>query len=128
MIKTLPIPQAPRRYGRVNWLGLWTLILRETRRFAKVHTQTIAAPVVTTLLFLAVFVLALGGDIAMKGGVSFGEFLAPGQETLLKTRFENFLRDSVIRNMPEPDRPRHTLDIARMSDGAMLAHKTLVLF
>ena len=37
-------------------------------------------------------------------------------------------RDSVIRNMPEPDRPRHTLDIARMSDGAMLAHKTLVLF
>lgn len=36
-------------------------------------------------------------------------------------------RDGVIRNMPEPDRPRHTLDIARMSDGVMLAHKTLVL-
>jgi ABC-2 type transport system permease protein len=86
MIKTLPIPQAPRRYGRVNWLGLWTLILRETRRFAKVHTQTIAAPVVTTLLFLAVFVLALGGDIAMKGGVSFGEFLAPGLVMMAMTQ------------------------------------------
>jgi len=36
-------------------------------------------------------------------------------------------RDSVIRNMPEPDRPRHTLDIARLSDGAMLAHKTLIV-
>jgi protocatechuate 3,4-dioxygenase beta subunit len=35
--------------------------------------------------------------------------------------------DGVIRGMPEPDRPRHTLDIARMSDGAMLASKTLVL-
>jgi|GEM_PF-3985611 len=30
-------------------------------------------------------------------GRHIGEFLAPGQETLLKTRFENFLRESVIR-------------------------------
>lgn len=30
-------------------------------------------------------------------GRHLGEFLAPGQETLLKTRFENFLRESVIR-------------------------------
>jgi protocatechuate 3,4-dioxygenase beta subunit len=36
-------------------------------------------------------------------------------------------RDGVIRGMPAPDRPRHTLDIARMSDGVMLASKTLVL-
>lgn len=35
--------------------------------------------------------------------------------------------DGVIRGMPAPDRPRHTLDIARMTDGAMLASKTLVL-
>ena len=48
-------PRVPRRYGPVNWLGLWTLTARETRRFLKVYTQTIAAPVITTLLFLAVY-------------------------------------------------------------------------
>jgi ABC-2 type transport system permease protein len=71
-------PSPPRVYGAVNWLGLQTLVLREVRRFAKVHTQTIAAPVVTTLLFLAVFVLALGPNVAGAAGVSFAEFLAPG--------------------------------------------------
>lgn len=69
---------APRRYGRVNWLGLWTLIAREVRRFLKVYTQTIAAPVVTTLLLLAVFALALGGSVREVAGVPFAEFLAPG--------------------------------------------------
>ena len=69
---------APRRYGPVNWLGLWTLTSRETRRFLKVYTQTVAAPAVTTLLFLAVFALALGGAVRQVAGVSFPEFLAPG--------------------------------------------------
>jgi ABC-2 type transport system permease protein len=68
----------PRRYGAVNWLGLWTLLMREVRRFLKVFTQTIAAPVVTTLLLLAVFALALGGAVRQIAGVSFAEFLAPG--------------------------------------------------
>jgi ABC-2 type transport system permease protein len=68
----------PRRYGAVNWLGLWTLTAREIRRFLKVYTQTIAAPVVTTLLLLAVFALALGGVAREMGGRSFAEFLAPG--------------------------------------------------
>ncbi|MBC8339665.1 MAG: ABC transporter permease [Rhodospirillales bacterium] len=64
--------------GAVNWIGLWTLYLREVRRFLKVYTQTLAAPVVTTLLFLAVFSLALGGATRMIGDVPFMEFLAPG--------------------------------------------------
>ena len=72
-----PAPE-PRRYGAVNWLGLWTLTLREVRRFLKVFTQTIVAPVVTTLLLLAVFALALGGSVREIAGLSFPEFLAPG--------------------------------------------------
>jgi ABC-2 type transport system permease protein len=68
----------PRRYGAVNWLGLWTLVMREIRRFIKVFTQTIAAPVITTLLLLAVFALALGGAVRQVAGVSFAEFLTPG--------------------------------------------------
>lgn len=61
-----------------NWLGLYTLYLREVRRFVKVYTQTIIGPVVTTLLFLAVFSLALGRAVTEVNGVPFMEFLAPG--------------------------------------------------
>jgi ABC-2 type transport system permease protein len=64
--------------GAVNWLGLWTLSSKEVRRFLKVYFQTIIAPVVTTLLFLAIFALALGPAVTMVAGVSFLEFLAPG--------------------------------------------------
>ena len=61
-----------------NWIGLRTLYMREVRRFSKVYTQTIIAPVVTTLLFLAVFSLALGGSHRVVAGLSFMQFLAPG--------------------------------------------------
>src|SRR5258708_37297807 len=71
-------PPMVRQIGAVNWLGFWTLYAREVRRFVKVATQTILAPVVTTLLFLAVFLLALGGAGRSAGGVSYAEFLAPG--------------------------------------------------
>jgi ABC-2 type transport system permease protein len=62
---------------RPNWLGVWTLYWREVRRFLKVYSQTIIAPVVTTLLFLAVFALALGRAVEHIHGIPFLEFLAP---------------------------------------------------
>lgn len=64
--------------GGANWLGLWTLYWREVRRFLKISTQTVAAPVVTTLLFLAIFALALGRAMESVAGVPFLQFLAPG--------------------------------------------------
>jgi ABC-2 type transport system permease protein len=62
----------------INWRGLWTLYLREVQRFLKVGMQTIAAPVVTTLLFLAIFLFAMGGQQRTIAGVPFLAFLAPG--------------------------------------------------
>ncbi|MBC7950522.1 MAG: ABC transporter permease [Rhodospirillaceae bacterium] len=76
--QTITLPPEPRSYGAVNWLGFWTLLLKEVRRFLKVYFQTVLAPVVTTLLFLAVFALALGRVAADVSGVPFVEFLAPG--------------------------------------------------
>ncbi|MEM7171287.1 MAG: ABC transporter permease [Pseudomonadota bacterium] len=64
--------------GRLNGRGLWTLYLKEVRRFLNVFTQTLIAPVVTTLLFLAIFSLALGGGDRQLGNVPFAVFLAPG--------------------------------------------------
>jgi ABC-2 type transport system permease protein len=61
-----------------NWTGLWTLYKREVRRFLKVYTQTLLAPMITTLLFLAVFALALGASERFVGDVPFLQFLAPG--------------------------------------------------
>ena len=70
--------QGTRRFGIVNWVGLWTLYLREVRRFWKVVFQTVGAPVVTTLLFLAIFSLALGGLRPDISGTPFTNYLAPG--------------------------------------------------
>jgi len=71
------VPPAPRSYGGVNWEGLKTLYLREVRRFIKVGMQTLAAPVVTALLYMLVFVVAVGGGRPVHG-VAYGTFVAPG--------------------------------------------------
>ncbi len=67
-----------RRIGAINGLGLWTLYVKEVRRFAKVGFQTVLAPVISTLLFLLVFTLAFGDIRPAVGGVPFTQFLAPG--------------------------------------------------
>ncbi|MFN4288193.1 MAG: ABC transporter permease [Brevundimonas sp.] len=81
----------PRRYGGMNWLGVWTLYLREVRRFWKVGMQTVAAPVVTTLLYMMVFVVAMQGARPTVQGVSFSEFVAPGliMMAILNNAFAN---------------------------------------
>lgn len=72
-----PQPGQPLIRG-MNRLGLWTLYMKEVRRFFKVQTQTIWAPAVTTLLYLMIFTLALGQGGRMVLGVPFATFVAPG--------------------------------------------------
>ncbi len=65
----------------VNWGGLKTLYIKEVRRFFKVQLQTIWAPAITTLLFLAVFTVATGARVPVTVGgaqVAFADFIAPG--------------------------------------------------
>lgn len=64
--------------GRINRLGLWTLYMKEVRRFFKVQTQTIWAPAITTLLFLVIFSVAMGRGDRVILGVNFATFVAPG--------------------------------------------------
>ena len=80
-----------RRFGRVNWLGMWTLYLKEVQRFMKVWMQTLMAPIITTLLFLAIFSLALAGLRPDINGVPFINFLAPGliMMAIIQTAFAN---------------------------------------
>ncbi len=62
----------------INRLGLWTLYMKEVRRFFKVQTQTIWAPAMTTLLFLVIFSVAMGRAQVQILGVNFPTFVAPG--------------------------------------------------
>ena len=62
----------------INRLGLWTLYIKEVRRFIKVQTQTIWAPAITTLLFLVIFTVAMGRGNRIVLGVNFATFVAPG--------------------------------------------------
>jgi ABC-2 type transport system permease protein len=62
----------------VNWGGLKTLYIKEVRRFFKVQMQTVWAPAVTTLLYLAIFTVALGRGGRMVLGVPYANFIAPG--------------------------------------------------
>jgi ABC-2 type transport system permease protein len=71
-------PPEPRVYRGVNWDGLTALYRREVRRFWKVGLQTLAAPIVTALLYMMVFVVAVGGVRPSVEGVPFAAFIAPG--------------------------------------------------
>jgi len=67
----------------VNWGGLKTLYIKEVRRFFKVQMQTVWAPAVTTLLYLAIFTVALGRGgrtvmVAPSIEVPFADFIGPG--------------------------------------------------
>jgi ABC-2 type transport system permease protein len=85
------IPPPPREYHGVNWEGLRTLYVREVRRFWKVGTQTLLAPVVTALLYMLVFVVAVKGAAPPLEGVAFATFVAPGliMMQILSNAFSN---------------------------------------
>ncbi|MCC1493765.1 ABC transporter permease [Cognatishimia sp. F0-27] len=87
-----------RRFGRVNWLGLYTLAAREIMRFTNVWTQTLLAPLVTAGLFMVIFTIAIGprrGDVM---GVDFTTFIAPGilMMTVIQNAFANTSSSIVI--------------------------------
>ena len=93
-------PRTRASLGHPNWLGLRTLYFREVRRFSKVYIQTILAPVITTLVFLAIFTLAIGklrGDI---NGIPFIDFLAPGLSMMavIQNSFANFISGKLYQN------------------------------
>ncbi len=92
------VEMGARRFGRWNWLGLYTLSRREIVRFLSVWTQTLLAPLVTAGLFLAVFALAIGPSRSDVMGVPFLTFLAPGilMMTVVQNAFANTSSSIII--------------------------------
>ncbi|GAA5018767.1 ABC transporter permease [Massilia kyonggiensis] len=72
-------------------VGFRTLFYKEILRFWKVATQTIAAPVVSAMLYLLIFGHVLDGRVEMLDGVSYTSFLVPGlvMMSVLQNAFAN---------------------------------------
>lgn len=75
----------------INWYGAKTLYIREIKRFLKVYHQTLIAPVVSALIFLSVFVLALGNQATEIHGIKFINFMGYGLiiMTMMQSSFTN---------------------------------------
>jgi ABC-2 type transport system permease protein len=72
-------------------VGFQTLLYKETLRFWKVATQTVAAPILTAMLYLLIFGHVLEGRVQMFDGVSYTAFLIPGlvMMSVLQNAFAN---------------------------------------
>ena len=84
--------------GRINIIGVATLYRREVQRFMTVALQTLAAPVITSVLFLLVFSVAIGNRGNLAGDVDFVVFLVPGlvMMNVLQNAFANTSSSLVI--------------------------------
>jgi len=71
--------------------GFQTLLQKELLRFWKVAVQTVAAPVLTAVLYLVVFAYALQGRVRVYDSVPYTEFLVPGlvMMSVLQNAFAN---------------------------------------
>ena len=72
-------------------LGFLTLLKKEMLRFFKVSFQTVAAPVLTALLYLLIFSHVLEGNVKVFEGIGYTSFLVPGlvMMSVLQNAFAN---------------------------------------
>ena len=87
-------PRAPGVEGstaKAGWIGFRTLLHKEILRFWKVSFQTVAAPVLTGVLYLLVFGHVLESRVEAFPGVSYTAFLIPGlvMMSVLQNSFAN---------------------------------------
>lgn len=64
--------------GKKLWIGLNTIFLRECAVIGRFWSVTLAPPVMTTILYFAVFGGILGKRIGSFGGVDYLHYMAPG--------------------------------------------------
>lgn len=67
-----------RQFGAVNWVGAYAFYRRELLRVLKFYPESVFGPTAMSLLYLAVFHFALGGEGVTMGGLPLAEFVAPG--------------------------------------------------
>lgn len=75
----------------MNNIGFTTLLYKECRRFLRVAVQTLLTPMITSILYLAVFAQVLAGRVEVYEGVSYLQFLVPGlvMMTVIQNAYAN---------------------------------------
>jgi ABC-2 type transport system permease protein len=94
MSRTAILPasnEVPSANDSASWVGFRTLLYKESLRFWKVSFQTIAAPVLTGVLYLLVFGHVLDTRVEPFAGVRYTSFLIPGlvMMSILQNAFAN---------------------------------------
>jgi len=64
--------------AREQWTAYWTLVVRETLRFARIWVQTVVPPMVTTALYFIIFGNLIGERVGPMAGHPYREFIVPG--------------------------------------------------
>lgn len=62
----------------MNWHAVRTIYSHEMARFWRTLWESLASPVISTVLYFVVFGAAIGGRIDQVEGVSYGAFIVPG--------------------------------------------------
>ncbi|MFN3277993.1 MAG: ABC transporter permease [Paracoccus hibiscisoli] len=62
----------------LNWPGIWAIFHHEMMRFFRTIWQSLASPVLSTVLYFVVFGAAIGGRIQSVEGVEYAAFIVPG--------------------------------------------------
>ncbi|MCB2127534.1 MAG: ABC transporter permease [Rhodobacteraceae bacterium] len=62
----------------MNWQAVRTIFHHEMARFWRTPWESLASPVVSTVLYFVVFGAAIGGRIQSVEGISYGAFIVPG--------------------------------------------------
>lgn len=62
----------------INWIGLFTMFRREVKRTFRVAIQTLVAPVISASLYIFIFGIVIGSQIAEISGVPYITFVFPG--------------------------------------------------
>lgn len=78
-------------FKQPSFIGMWTLLKKELLRFWRVAFQTIAAPVITALLYLMIFSHVLASHVKVYETVEYTAFLIPGlmMMSILQNAFAN---------------------------------------
>lgn len=86
---------------KINWYGAYTLTRREVLRFMRVYHQTVLTPVVSAMIFLAVFVLAIGTDRPDIHGIKFIDFMGYGLiiMSIIQNAFANSSSSFIMSKM-----------------------------
>ncbi|WBU54830.1 ABC transporter permease [Paracoccus sp. SCSIO 75233] len=62
----------------MNTGAIWSIYRHEMTRFFRTVWQSIASPVISTVLYFVVFGAAIGGRIQSVEGIEYGAFIVPG--------------------------------------------------